>query len=69
MWRPFEPSRDEMQRVEREREANTCNMHRDCAAANEKFKRDWPDGRRQRWGVQLNATHCHDRDCEDCFGC
>ena len=68
-WRPFEPSRDEVKRIEAEREANTCNLHDDCAEADRKFRRMHPDGRQMRWGLQRNATHCNDENCEDCFGC
>lgn len=36
----------------------TCNRHDDCDATDH---RQWErDGRR--------ATHCHDEDCEECFG-
>ncbi len=57
-WRPFEPSADEAKRIEREREDNTCNRHSDCAAANT----------RARAAGRISAEHCHDGDCEDCFG-
>lgn len=36
----------------------TCNMHNDCDAADERAK---AAGRRR-------LDHCHDEDCEDCFG-
>jgi hypothetical protein len=61
-WRPFEPSREE---VERAREHNCCNRHRDCEAADEAAR---ARGKRNRYG-SLGAEHCHDEDCEDCFGC
>lgn len=35
-----------------------CNRHDDCDAANDK-------ARAQGY---LAADHCHDEDCEDCFG-
>lgn len=59
-WRPFEPSKDEVKRVEREATANTCNRHRDCAAADAKAK---ASGR-----GMLRAEHCLDECCEECFG-
>lgn len=78
-WRPFEQSRDELERIEREREENTCNLHDDCAAADEAVRakggrparRDgWADGKPVRAGeLVFSAFHCHDEDCEDCFGC
>lgn len=73
-WRPFEPSRDEAERIEREAEANTCNLHKDCEAADEEFKRQHPEGLKRvtefgnRW-TQHGAIHCSIEDCEDCFGC
>lgn len=36
----------------------SCNLHSDCAAA---------DARTKASG--MNAAHCHDEFCEDCFGC
>jgi hypothetical protein len=78
-WRPFEPSRDEMQRIEKDRNDNSCNLHRDCAAADEAVRaaggrsarRDgWADGHFVRAGDRVfSAFHCHIDDCEDCFGC
>lgn len=57
-WRPFEPSRDEVNRIERDREENTCNRHNDCAAADA----------RARAAGRSSAEHCHDECCEECFG-
>jgi len=78
-WRPSEPSRDEEQRIERERDANRCNLHQDCAAADAEVKakggrrahRDgWAEGRQVRAGdLIMSAFHCSIEDCEDCFGC
>lgn len=66
-WRPFEPSADEAKRIEKEREANTCNLHSDCAAADEMIR---AAGGRMRAGERvMYATHCSVEDCEDCFGC
>src|SRR5882672_8541812 len=31
-WRPFEPSKDEIDRIASERDRNRCNLHDDCAA-------------------------------------
>lgn len=36
----------------------TCNLHKDCDAAD--VKAQARDGKR--------AAHCHNDDCEDCFG-
>ncbi len=58
-WRPFEPSRDERDRIERERDANTCNRHKDCASADEEARRVG----------KSSAFDCSIDDCEDCFGC
>lgn len=43
-----------------------CNRHNDCDQAN----RDWlaSNPGKQYWEVPVNM-HCHDDDCEDCFGC
>lgn len=57
-WRPFEPSRDEANRIERERGETTCNRHNDCAAADA----------RARAAGRLAAEHCHDECCEEYFG-
>lgn len=40
-----------------------CNRHGDCVAANAKWLAEHPG---QRW-IPANF-HCHDDDCEDCFG-
>lgn len=42
-----------------ERRIQQCNMHSDCDAADERAK-----ARGERFG----ADHCHDDDCEDCYG-
>jgi hypothetical protein len=42
---------------------NSCNRHSDCAAATENWKRNHNG---QLPGVNF---HCHDEECEDCFGC
>lgn len=55
-WRPFEPSTDEAKRIELD--ANTCNRHDDCEAANV----------RARAAGSFAAEHCHDECCEECFG-
>ena len=39
--------------------SNSCNRHCDCAAADAKAA---SKGR-------TRADHCHDDECEDCFGC
>lgn len=71
-WRPFDPSRCELERVQQERELNTCNLHRDCDAADEVVR--LAGGRRVRPVVggpftSFAAVHCSVEDCEDCFGC
>lgn len=67
-WRPFEPSREEDERIEREREMNTCNLHHDCAAADEAVRA--AGGRIDQLGRHAStAFHCSTEDCEDCFGC
>lgn len=78
-WRPSEPSRDEEQRIERERDANRCNLHQDCAEADQKVKDaggrpargdGWAGGKFVRSGETIyTAFHCSTEDCEDCFGC
>lgn len=62
MWRPFEPSSDAIAAAKREAERNKCNRHSDCAAANQAYRAK--HGRDPNFGF-----HCHDDDCEDCFGC
>jgi hypothetical protein len=72
-WRPFEPSRDELERIERERTANTCNHHNDCSAADEACKAKGGRIATERgpfYGQRVDfAFHCDVEDCEDCFGC
>lgn len=36
----------------------SCNLHRDCAAADARVK-----------AGGMNVAHCRDEFCEDCFGC
>jgi hypothetical protein len=43
----------------------SCNRHDDCEAANAKWLSSHPG--RNRWEIPVNM-HCHDEDCEDCFG-
>lgn len=57
-WRPFDPSADAVNRSARAEREGSCNIHRDCAAADE----------RARAQGRLNADHCSDPCCEDCFG-
>ncbi len=43
-----------------------CNKHGDCEAAEAKAKEE---GKPERCGPgSARLTHCHDDDCEDCFG-
>jgi len=72
-WRPFEPSRDAIEEMKRAAKDNTCNMHRDCAAADAAVRRAGGRYLRTAFGDRtekvMTAVHCHDADCEDCFGC
>lgn len=40
----------------------SCNRHDDCTKAEEEFKAE--NGRAPGFNF-----HCHDEECEDCFGC
>lgn len=42
----------------------TCNRHNDCDEANKEWLRKYPG---PIWSIPPNF-HCHDDDCEDCFG-
>lgn len=42
---------------------NSCNRHADCNAATENWKLNHNG---QLPGFNF---HCHDEECEDCFGC
>lgn len=65
-WRPFEPSRDALKAIERERAKNTCNLHDDCASADDAVREK--GGRRTRAGDKVHfAFHFNIEDCED--GC
>lgn len=39
---------------------HSCNRHSDCKQADEKARAK---------GATFGASHCHDDECEDCFGC
>lgn len=52
----YEKTRKEQEPVKRR-----CNRHNDCAAAEEKWRPYHPNG------VPANF-HCHDDECEECFG-
>lgn len=41
-----------------------CNKHNDCNEADKKWLTDHPDKKY----IPVNF-HCHDDECEDCFGC
>lgn len=60
-WRPFPPAPAKETKQPPKRPVNTCNRHRDCAAA--EARRPAPDG----WPVPPNF-HCYDDTCEECFG-
>jgi len=73
MWRPFEPSKDEQNRIECDKERNQCNLHKDCAEADEKCV---ASGGRWTRATDFDpprlvyvAFHCSYENCEDCFGC
>lgn len=61
-WRHWEPSREAVKAAKDAAEENTCNRHDDCQAANKAYRAK--HGRDPGFGF-----HCHDEDCEDCFGC
>lgn len=42
----------------------TCNRHFDCDEAD----KDWKERNPGSQWIPANF-HCHDDDCEDCFGC
>ena len=44
----------------------SCNRHGDCEKANQELLARNPG--MNRWDIPPNF-HCHDDDCEDCFGC
>jgi hypothetical protein len=46
--------------TEQPSKVRTCNRHDDCDAANAKA---------MAAGRSTIGIHCHDDDCEDCFGC
>jgi hypothetical protein len=78
-WRPFEPSKDAIEEIARVAKLNTCNLHDDCAAADEQVRAEggrrarndgWAGGKYVKRGeLVMVATHCSIEDCEDCFGC
>ena len=47
------------------KEKRSCNRHEDCEEANRKWLERNPGN--ERWMIPVNF-HCHDEDCEDCFG-
>ena len=61
-WRPFEPSVETHEAAQEALTENTCNRHNDCAAAVASFIE-------RRGHAPGFGFHCHDDDCEDCFGC
>lgn len=65
-WRPFEPSREAVDAARREAEANTCNRHNDCEAATKAYieRRKL----KHAWEMPVDF-HCHNENCEECFGC
>ncbi len=44
----------------------SCNRHSDCDEAEDKVLAKHPG--MKRWEIGFNF-HCHDEECEDCFGC
>jgi len=65
-WRPFEPSREAVAEAQRARDENTCNRHDDCEAATLAYMQRHEI--KHRWQVPFRL-HCHDENCEECFGC
>lgn len=45
--------------------ATSCNRHSNCEAAIEKWLAEHPG--MKRWDIPF-SFHCHDDECEDCFG-
>jgi hypothetical protein len=45
----------------------TCNRHVDCDAAEAEVLKKYPTLYLTRNDIGLNF-HCHDEECEDCFG-
>lgn len=52
------------QRREMATPKRTCNRHTDCDAAVLKWKAEHPQS-----PYTPVDFHCHDDECEDCFGC
>jgi hypothetical protein len=50
-------------------ERRSCNRDDDCAKAEqeakERWETKWPD---RRWPGVSPSFHCHDDECEECFG-
>jgi hypothetical protein len=44
----------------------SCNRHEDCSEAEERYMKR--NGITERYEIPL-GFHCHDDECEDCFGC
>ena len=45
--------------------SRSCNRHDDCAKAEEELLAKYPQMKK----VDISFSfHCHDEDCEDCFG-
>lgn len=54
-WQPFAKRPQPTEQVK----VRSCNRHSNCEQADVEAKA------RGTYG----ASHCHDDDCEDCFGC
>ena len=46
--------------------SNSCNRHSDCEVAIQEYLVKYPNKKRHEIPF---GFHCHDEDCEDCFGC
>lgn len=47
-----------------DKKKTSCNRHNDCDEADKKYLETHPSEK----FVPCNI-HCHDDECEDCFGC
>lgn len=51
---------------EEDRPRKSCNRHSDCEAAETEMLKRHPSKTKRDVSVSF---HCHDEECEDCFGC
>jgi hypothetical protein len=48
------------------KKVKSCNRHEDCEQAEAEVLARRPDLKKSDISLSF---HCHDEDCEDCFGC